>query len=140
MLLNSAASAAAVEGPAIDLTPIIDMVFNLLIFFLIASSFQQVEREMQVALPHARASGPLSVAMREIVINVTADGQAIVSAKPVSDADLDALLRDAVAVNPEQKVNVRGDRAAAYGDVARVLDICKHAGIGEPFLQTIPVQ
>lgn len=139
MLLRHAAEADAV-APALDLTPIIDMVFNLLIFFLIASSFQQVEREMKIALPQARASGPLSTALREIIINVAADGRIIVAGREVSAAELDAMVRAAVAANASQKVSVRGDRAAAYGDVARVLDTCKNAGIPEPFLQTIPAQ
>lgn len=137
MLLRDAFNTDAI-APSLDLTPIIDMVFNLLIFFLIASSFQQVEREMQVALPQARASGPLSAALREIVINVTADGRAIVAGREMAEGDLDAMIRAALGANGGQKVSVRGDRSAPYGDVARVLDVCKRAGVSEPFLQTVP--
>jgi biopolymer transport protein ExbD len=42
-----------------------------------------------------------------------------------------------VAVNPQQKVTVRGDRATAYANVVRVLDVCKAAGIQEPYLDTV---
>jgi biopolymer transport protein ExbD len=45
---------------SIELTPVIDMVFLLLIFFLVATTFQQSEREMQIALPEAEAAGPIS--------------------------------------------------------------------------------
>ncbi|MBK8269579.1 MAG: biopolymer transporter ExbD [Planctomycetes bacterium] len=61
-------------GPIVDLTPVIDMVFMLLIFFLVATTFQQAEREMKIALPHASAAGPISLSLREIVVNVDATG------------------------------------------------------------------
>lgn len=124
----------------VDLTPVIDMVFMLLIFFLVATTFQQQEREANVALPQAAASAPLSSALREIVINVTRDGTLIVNTKVVDDTSLLSMLKNAVAHNPAQKVNVRGDRDASYGMVARALDLCKQAGIAQPFLQTIPTR
>ncbi|MFQ5489741.1 MAG: ExbD/TolR family protein, partial [Phycisphaerae bacterium] len=63
----------------IELTPLIDMVFLLLIFFLVATTFQQAEREMQIALPTASSAGPISATLRELVINVDAQGNIIVS-------------------------------------------------------------
>ena len=51
--------------------------------------------------------------------------------------ELGQMVRDAVAVNPEQKVIVRGDRATQYANVVQVLDICKQAGIQEPYLDTV---
>lgn len=122
---------------SIDLTPIIDMVFLLLIFFLVATTFHQTEREMQVALPEAKFAGPVSAALREIVINVDAQGAIIVGGRTMSPDDLRAVIEDAVARNPEQKVTVRGDRATAYANVVRVLDVCKGAGIQEPYLDTV---
>jgi biopolymer transport protein ExbD len=139
MLLMNAPGSDPV-APSLDLTPIIDMVFNLLIFFLIASSFQQVEREMRIALPQTRAAGPLSAALREIVVNVTSDGRAIVAGREMSEEDLDSMIRTAVEANAAQKVSVRGDRRTPYGEVARVLDTCKRAGVSEPYLQTVPTE
>jgi biopolymer transport protein ExbD len=124
-------------SPSIELTPLIDMVFLLLIFFLVATTFHQTEREMQVALPHAAFAGPISTSLREIVINVDQDGGIIVSGRTVDADDLRSIIEQAVAVNPDQKVTVRGDRRAAYGNVARVLDICKGGGVQEPYLDTV---
>ena len=126
------------SGVTIELTPIIDMVFLLLIFFLIATTFHQTEREMQIALPVASAAGPISTALREIVVNVDTEGQIIVSGRPMETDDLRALIEEAVATNPEQKVTVRGDRSTAYANIARALDICKGSGVQEPYLDTIP--
>lgn len=123
----------------LEMTPLIDMVFLLLIFFLVATTFQQTEREMQIALPQAAFSGPISTALREIIINVDAEGAIIVSGRTIEPDDLRALIENAMTVNPDQKVTVRGDRDAAYAHIVRVLDICKSGGVQEPYLDTVPV-
>ena len=126
--------------PSIELTPIIDIVFLLLIFFLVATTFQQSEREMQIALPIAESGGPISVSLRELVINVQADGGIIVSGRAVSVDDLRTIVTEAVEANPEQKVTIRADRDATYNQVVGVLDICKLSGIQEPYLDTVPTR
>ncbi len=125
------------DGIAIDMTPIIDMVFLLLIFFLIATTFQQTEREMRIALPFAASAGPLSTALRELVVNVDEQGGIVVSGRTMSSRELDELVREAVRNNPAQKVTIRGDRRCAYGPIVAVLDVCKNAGVQEPYLDTI---
>lgn len=130
--------AAEPIAPAVDMTPIIDMVFLLLIFFLVATTFQQTEREMKVALPEAAAATPISVALREIVVNVTADGGMIVSGRPITPDALRAMIEQAVRNNPGQKVAVRADRAATWASVVRPLDIAKGAGVQQPYLDTVP--
>jgi biopolymer transport protein ExbD len=127
------------RGVTLEMTPLIDMVFLLLIFFLVATTFHQTEREMQVALPEAAHAGPIATALREIVVNVDEEGGIIVSGRPMDADGLRAVVEEAVAVNPDQKVTVRGDRNTAYANVVRVLDICKGAGIQEPYLDTVLV-
>ncbi len=122
----------------IDLTPVIDMVFMLLVFFLVATTIQQSEREMKIALPQAGASGPISAALKEIVVNVDERGGVFVSGQAVTDEALFAMVKGAVGAHGEQKVSVRGDRATMYANVTRVLDVCKAAGVAEPYLETVP--
>ena len=125
--------------PSVELTPIIDMVFLLLIFFLVATTYQQAERETRIALPEAEAGGPISSVLREIVINVDETGAIVVGGQSTALEELRALVERAVETNPDQKVSVRGDRDAPYGSVARVLDVCKAAGIDQPFLDSVPI-
>jgi biopolymer transport protein ExbD len=126
------------ESPIhLDFVPMVDVLFNLLIFFLLATSLKQAEREMHIALPVAKASGPISAALREIVVNVDAGGAIIVGAKRIEPEDLHAMVQEAVKANPEQKVTVRADRTTAYENVVRVLDICKGSGVQQPYLDTI---
>lgn len=125
------------SGVTIEMTPMIDMVFLLLIFFLVATTFHQAEREMQIALPEASSAGPISATLREIIVNVDAEGQIIVSGGVLEPEDLRAMIAEAVEANPDQKVTVRGDRQTPYANVVRVLDICKGNGIQEPYLDTV---
>lgn len=122
----------------LDFVPMVDVLFNLLIFFLLATTLHQTEREMQVALPQTRLAGPLTAAPREIIINVDAQGGIIVAGRRLSDEELLTMLRGATAANPSQKVNLRGDRASSYASISHVLDLCKAAGITEPYLASIP--
>lgn len=122
-----------------DLTPIIDMVFLLLIFFLVATTFHQTEREMQVALPAASSAGPITTSLRELIINVNEAGEVIISGQTVEPEDLAVLIEQAVQNNPDQKITVRGDQNTAYANIVRVLDICKTNGIQEPYLDTVLV-
>lgn len=122
---------------SIEMTPIIDMVFLLLIFFLVATTFHQTEREMQIALPVASSSAPISAVLKELIVNVDVDGRIIVAGRTVEAEELRSMVTQAVTVNPEQKVTVRGDRGTAYANIIVVLDICKGAGIDEPYLDTV---
>ncbi|MBS0188959.1 MAG: biopolymer transporter ExbD [Planctomycetes bacterium] len=137
MVIRNAESGSDVH---IDFVPMVDVLFNLLIFFLIATSMVQAEREMRVALPQAASSGPITASLRDLVITVNAEGRAFVGGKPVDDAALAEMIRGALRSNPNQKVSVRGDRNAAYASVARVLDVCKGAGAQQPYLETIPIR
>ena len=127
-------------GVSIEMTPMIDMVFLLLIFFLVATKFHQTERELQIALPTASSAGPISATLRELIVNVDADGVIIVSGKRIDAEDLRTMVQSAAAANPEQKLTVRGDRATAYANIVRVLDIAKTSGIQEPYLDTVLAQ
>ena len=122
---------------SIEMTPLIDMVFLLLIFFLVATTFHQAEREMQIALPVASASGPISAMLREIVVNVDLGGTIFIGGRETSPEDLRSMVTEAVKVNPEQKVSVRGDRGTAWSNIVTVLDICKSSGVQEPYIDTM---
>ena len=138
MILRKLATDAVADSASIDLTPIIDMVFLLLVFFLAATTFQRNEREMKIALPETQAAAPITAMLKEFVINVDRDGRAIMGGATLSDAALGTRLVEAVERQSDQKVVVRGDRNATYASIARVLDLCKKCGVAQPYLETQP--
>ena len=75
------------KGKALDnlsLTPLIDIVFLLLIFFLVATRFAEEERELDVMLPEASEAQPLTVQPRELFINIDREGRYFVTGKTLS--------------------------------------------------------
>ncbi len=128
------------ESIHLDFVPMVDVLFNLLIFFLLATTIAQVEREMEIALPFASSSGPITTALRELIVNVDAEGRIYLSGREVAPEELRAMVTEAVGANPDQRVTVRGDRNASYAAVAAALDICKGAGVQQPYLDTIPTK
>ena len=64
-----------------NLVPLTDMVFNLLIFFMAATTFAQVEKELGIELPQASALTPLSAPPKQLIINIEQDGQIIVAGR-----------------------------------------------------------
>ncbi len=107
----------------ISLTPLIDVVFLLLIFFLTATTFSREEVEMDLDLPEA-ASGEAGGGEQTIVINIDRDGRLVMNGRGVTEAALHQKLRAAAARNRDRQVLIRGDTEARYGIVAKVFDAC----------------
>ena len=121
-------SDAELDGP--NMTPVIDMVFLLLIFFLCATRFDQEERELAAVLPEVAEAEPLSMPPQELVVNVTRDGQYVIMGQTLSEEQLASLLHDAGSKNPgTQAVLIRGDAEAAWRAGVRVMGLCNRANI-----------
>ena len=63
------------EQPALNLTPMIDVVFLLIIFFMVATKFSELERNIELTLPEVAAPAALTAPPRDRVVNVFADGR-----------------------------------------------------------------
>ncbi len=117
------------ESGVIDTSALVDIMFLLIIFFLVASSFHEEETDIAVNLPETDLS--LSSAVQVLVINVRDDGSYFVSERRM---DIDGLREELIRVvqqNPDQKVLVRGDRNALHGRVAEAIAACRRVGINE---------
>jgi biopolymer transport protein ExbD len=124
---------------AINLTPMLDVVFNLLLFFLAATTFAREEVAMDLRLPQAR-SGAESKGGHQLVVNVFADGRLQVDGRVVTLEALRQKLQAAAARDKEQGVLVRGDRQAQFGIGLQVLDACRLAKIGKVDFAALPEQ
>ena len=113
----------------VPLTPMIDVVFLLLCFFVTSQIFAQGETETDTALPTA-ATGDIPQRLPgEVIINVLADGTAVVNGQTLDDAALRAMMDRLVQLFPGQPVLLRADKSTAYEHVVRVLDTCRQADI-----------
>lgn len=125
----------ALEG--LTLTPLIDVVFLLLIFFLVATKFAEQERELPVNLPDASEAQPLIAKPRELFINIDQNGRYYVSGQILSLAELQEVLSDAWASNPANvSVVVRADERCRLRAVVAAMNACKKANIDDYRLAT----
>jgi biopolymer transport protein ExbD len=112
----------------INMTPMIDCVFLLLIFFLAATTFASNEVELDLRLPQAK-TGIEGKGDKPIVVNVLADGSIRVDGRVVTLEALKQKVAAAALRNPEQTVLVRGDEKAQFGLGVQVLDLCRLAKV-----------
>jgi len=129
--------AAVADEPRRDLTPLIDVVFLLIVFFMVAAEFSNVEFE-ELTLPVADQARPdESAGVRQVTLNVRADGTLRCRGRLLSGAagepglPLDDYLRAEAAGLPRGAggrsplvVTVRADAAADFGHVQEILDAC----------------
>ena len=121
----------------LELTPMIDVVFLLLIFFMLATTFADPEREIDLDLPEAASSLVKDVDREELIINVSSDGTvSLGNQRLTSDALLSELVQ-AARVNPERSVTIRGDREARHEAIVAVMDACGQAGLRNLAVGTI---
>lgn len=124
------------EGDEMNMTPLIDVVFNLLVFFLVATSFQRVQRELQVALPKAKASETMSMEIQPVAVTVSRNGEVSMGGQPVTIEELPKRLKAAMAAVRKPRVYVRGDAKAYHERIVAVLNACQEAGISDVSLAT----
>ncbi len=122
----------AMEEPHINLTPLVDVVFNLLLFLMLATRFaadDDAERKFDVQLATASNAKSLTALPDELVVNVAANGQITLNGKP---RKLDELEKDLVAAKKnyaDQAVLIRGQGDGRYQNVVDVLAACDRAKI-----------
>jgi biopolymer transport protein ExbD len=119
------------DPPSMNMIPMIDIMFNLIIFFLVTTSFAAVERDIALRVPEVVDRGALSAAPRPRVVNVYRDGAIALDDNPVTLGDLSRRLGEARSQYSGLKVLVRGDGRGQFQRVAEVLNACKQAGINE---------
>jgi biopolymer transport protein ExbD len=111
----------------IEIIPMIDVVFFLLVFFMMASLSMTVYRGLPVNLP--RATSGSTPPAESAAITVSRDGQAYLDRQPVTREVLGQRLRGLVGANPLVAIIITADEAATHGRVVDVLDEVRTAGV-----------
>jgi len=112
----------------INITPMLDLAYVLLIIFIIMTT--AAVQGIKVALPTASASQSLNQPKTR-VISVQNDGTVSLDAVPVSMDELQSQLQAAIAADPQTPVILKGDRAVQYDKIMQVLDLCSKVGVAQ---------
>jgi biopolymer transport protein ExbD len=133
------------DEPEIGLIALIDCIFFLLMFFMVATSFKQQvgqkeARELPIVLPSSDASLRLAEATtaEPLVVGVDAQGQFYVGAQRLSVQQLHERLRAEARAAPHRPVRIEGDRRTSYQHIVHVLDLCAFEGLKQVSLRTRP--
>jgi biopolymer transport protein ExbD len=114
----------------ISFTPLVDVVFLLLIFFLVATRFEEEEREMDATLPQASEARPLTSKPQELIVNIDREDTYVVRRVTYTSEALERLLRQAAVNNPgRQAVKIRADEQCHWKYVVEVMNLCNRVGI-----------
>ncbi len=134
------------EVPEIGLIALIDCIFFLLMFFMVATSFKQQDtqrktKDLPISLPTATANlvaSKQAPPLDPLVIGVDARGGFSVDGQATSLQALHDRLRSEAAAQPARPVRIDGDRRAAYQHIVHVLDLCQFEGLTQVAMRTRP--
>ncbi|WP_291327544.1 biopolymer transporter ExbD [Desulfovibrio sp. UCD-KL4C] len=110
----------------INMTPLIDMVFILLIFFIVTTSFVR-ESGVEVQRPSAQSAETKEKA--NVILGITADGQIFIEGRPLDIRSIRAYMERFLAEMPEGSVVIVADKNSVTGIAVQVLDQCRLAGV-----------
>jgi biopolymer transport protein ExbD len=120
------------EQPSLNLTPMIDIVFLLIIFFMVGTRFSELsemEKQLPIQVPEVTSAQALTAPPRQKIIHVTKDGQIHFEDRVVSLEGLMSRLVEAKQNYRKQGVVIRGDAASAHQSVVSVINACREADI-----------
>jgi len=114
----------------LNLTPMIDVTFQLILFFLLAGHMAQQESQVDLTLPQARTGEKMAETdTRRLVINVLSDGRILLAGEQLSAERLTQLLATERSVSDHVEVRVRTDRDTPYRFISPILLACAKTGL-----------
>ena len=130
------------EQPEISLIALIDCIFFLLMFFMVATSFQKqaegkAQKLLPITLPESNASlDKASADTAPLVIGVDVKGGLYWGREPVTTVQLRDRLHAEAQRNPDRAVRIDGDTMVAYQEVVHLLDLCQFEGLTHVAMRT----
>jgi biopolymer transport protein ExbD len=120
------------DQTTINLTPMIDIVFLLIIFFMVGTKFselEQRERDISLQVPTVTDAHALTTAPSKRIINVFSDGRIVIDQQLVTLDELQYELATARQQYQKLGVVIRGEADSRYQNVANVIATCRKADI-----------
>ena len=114
-------------GATLDITPVVDVVFNLLIFFALSFNFAATSGGINVKLPSATSVEPIKT--EQLTISLTKDGKVFYNDKTVDLKELNKKLK--AVKNKDSLVIIRADNDVPHGKVVQIMDIAKSGGLSK---------
>lgn len=117
------------QPAGMQLAPMIDIVFLLLIFFIVTWQFSREEVDLRIAVPTSEEGADPQRVLGEIILNVRADGTVAVWGETKTRPQLKETLSAIAQQHKNQPVRVRGDATTPFQRIVEVIDTCQQSGI-----------
>lgn len=121
----------------INVTPLLDVTFCLIMFFMVTTTFMQTQ-SMNISLPSASTSQETTIS-REMVVNINAQGDLSVDGETLSLESLRTRIKSWKEKTPSAPtLIIWGDKSAQHGTIVEIMDLAKTEGIDEIAIATTP--
>lgn len=129
------------EEPEVNLTPLIDVVFLMLIFFMVSTTFLR-EADLQISLPEA-SEEPVRANDRPVEITINRQGTLFIGGRPLVNSQVETVaraLRDAIGERDaaDVRVVIRADSRTEHQQVVTALDAAGRVGLRQVGIATVP--
>ena len=119
-------------GEVINLSSMIDVLFILIIFFMITTTFKEEEVDHLVKLPTEKRNQSLTQSKGNLIkVNIREQGEYMVMGAQMTEEQLSIWMEGEIKRKPELKVLIRCDRESKHLHLANVMSICRHVGVPE---------
>ena len=115
------------DNPRLMVIPMIDIIFFLLVFFMMSTLFMVEQKVLPIVLPAAEAAQVDTA--RTIAVSMLPDGSIVVGADSVVKTELADKIKNELTKDPEARFVLRADRNIPFGQVVEVLDKLRGAGV-----------
>ena len=119
------------DAPTLNLTPMIDIVFLLIIFFMVGTKFTEIEQQLELSVPRVSDGATEVKQPDQCVVAVFQNGSVSLDDSMMNLAELENHLTQRMLGGRELNVIIRGDAQGAFQNVADVLSVCRRAGVSD---------
>ncbi|MCH2116108.1 MAG: biopolymer transporter ExbD [Pirellulales bacterium] len=119
------------DQPTLNLTPMIDVVFLLIIFFMVATKFSELEQNIELEVPEVASAGANRTPATPRTVAVYEDGHIELDGQQATLQELRSRLAANRAQDPDLNVVVRGDGQCDFQHIASAMAACRDAGVAE---------
>lgn len=119
------------DQPTLNLTPMIDVVFLLIIFFMVATKFSELEQNIELEVPEVASAGTNRTPATPRTVAVYEDGHIELDGQQTTLQELRSRLAANRAQDPDLNVVVRGDGQCDFQHIASAMAACRDAGVAE---------
>ena len=120
------------KRPRLDLAPMIDVMFFMLIFFMLFATFNTDRAGVPVELPKTVQLG--SMKTNAVIVSINKDSELYLGKQKASLPEIVATVRSELRKDPKTDVIINPDRVVSYGELIKVMDALSGAGVQKPLL------